>query len=141
MSAAALTPRIRLMAICDGVRESGTEVGVFHLRGVRQEIVADGFPFGPSRLWLFLLLSSPRPGEFPGYVRVINDRTDKAIFYGKLTPPPAFVEGHTTAATRIRLRCIFPEEGRYTVEVWFFHGRDPDVQKGEMSLSVTRKGS
>ena len=140
MSAAALTPRIRLMAVCDGVRESRTEVGVFHLRGVRQEIVANGFPFVPSRLWLFLLLSSPHSGAFPGYVRVINDRTDKAIFYGKLTPPPAFVEDHTTAATRIRLRCTFPEVGRYTVEVWFFQERDPDVQKGEMPFSVIREG-
>jgi hypothetical protein len=139
MSAAALTPRIRLMAVCDGVRESKIEFGVFHLRGVREEIAADRFPFVPSRLWFFLTLSSPRPGAFPGYVRVINDRTDKAIFFGKLTPPPVFVAGRRTATTRMRLRCVFPEEGRYTIQVWFFQERSPDVQKGEMSFSVIRE--
>jgi hypothetical protein len=33
---AALTPRVWLMAVCDRVRESTTEGGVYHLRGVRQ---------------------------------------------------------------------------------------------------------
>jgi len=39
MTAAALTPRVRLMAVCDGVRESKTEAGAFHLTGVRQVIM------------------------------------------------------------------------------------------------------
>ena len=75
MAAVALMPRVRIMAICDGVRESKIEAGVFNLKGVRQGITADAFPFTPSRLWLFLLLSSPRPGVFPGYVRVVNEQT------------------------------------------------------------------
>ena len=124
------------MAVCDRVRESKTEAGVFHLRGVRQEIVADGFPFASSRLWLFLLLSSPRPGEFPGYVRVINNRTDKARFYGKLTPTPAFEGNGKMLAGHTRIRCSFPEEGRYTVQVWFFQEHGSDVLKGEMPFSV-----
>jgi hypothetical protein len=66
MAAAVLTPRIRLMTICNGVRESTTEAGVFHVKGLRQRIVAQGFPFAPARLWLFLVFSSPRPGVFPG---------------------------------------------------------------------------
>jgi hypothetical protein len=32
MAVAVLTPRIRLMTVCDGVRESKTEAGVFHAR-------------------------------------------------------------------------------------------------------------
>ena len=64
--AAALTPRVRLVTVCDRVRESVTEAGVYHLRGVRQSIVAPAFPFVASRLWLFLVLSSPRPGTYPG---------------------------------------------------------------------------
>jgi hypothetical protein len=48
MAAAALTPRVRLMAACDHVRESTTEAGVYHLRGVRQGIVAQVFPFVAS---------------------------------------------------------------------------------------------
>jgi hypothetical protein len=66
MAAAALTPRVRLMAVCERVRESTTEAAVYHLRGVRQNIVTQVFPFAGYRLWLFLVLSSPRPGSYPG---------------------------------------------------------------------------
>jgi hypothetical protein len=34
----ALTPRVRILAICDGIRESTAEAGVFYLKGVRQAI-------------------------------------------------------------------------------------------------------
>jgi hypothetical protein len=141
MAAAAITPRIRLMAICDGVRESRTEAGVFHLRGVRQEIVANRIPFDPSRLWLFLLLSSPRPGKFPGYVRVVNDRTDKAIFYGKMTPAPTFGREEKLQAKFMPIRCLFPEEGSYTVQLWFFQEQGSDVLKGEMPFCVIWAGA
>ena len=90
MAAASLTPRVRMMAICDGVRESQREAGVFHLKGVRQAITAQAFPFVPARLWLFVLLSSPRAGEFPCYVRVIHDRTERTLFYSYLEPRPMF---------------------------------------------------
>jgi len=69
MAAAVLTPRVRLMAICDGVRESKTEAGVFNVKGLRQRMVVDGFPFVASRLWLFLVLSSHHTGQYPGYKR------------------------------------------------------------------------
>jgi len=65
MPAAALTPRVRIMAVCDRVRESKTEAGVFDLKGVRQEIIANALPFVPFRLWLFLVLSSHRPVSIP----------------------------------------------------------------------------
>ena len=140
MAAAALTPRVRLLAICDGIRESQTEAGVFHLRGVRQGIMADAFPFIPSRLWLFLLLSSHRPGDYPGYVRVLHDRTDKTIFYGKLAPPLTFEANDDFLAGHVRLRCSFPEAGRYAVQVWFFQEQGSDVLKGELPFSVTTEG-
>src|SRR5262249_611246 len=117
MAAAVLTPRVRLMAICDGVRERKIEAGVFDLKGVRYGIVADTFPFAPARLWLFLLLSSHRPGKFPGYVRVIDDSTDKAIFFAKLTPSPRFGAEGGFWATRARIRCKFPAAGQYSVQV------------------------
>src|ERR1700730_7653620 len=53
-----LTPRVRLMTVCDGVRESKTEAGVFHVKGLRQRLLAHAFPFVPLRLWLFLIFSS-----------------------------------------------------------------------------------
>jgi hypothetical protein len=136
MAAAALTPRVRIMAICDGVRESKTEAGVFHLKGVRQGMTADAFPFVPARLWLFLVLSSPRAGEFPGYLRVVNDRTDKAILYGYIKPRPVFGADGETLFRRGQVTCSFPEEGWYTVQVWFYQEEGIDVLKGEMPFYV-----
>ena len=131
MAAAALTPRVRMMAICDGVRESKTEVGVFNLKGVRQSITADGFPFVPDRLWLFLLLSSPRAGKYPCYVRVVNDRSDRMIYYSYLNPRPSFDAERDLYLGRYPIRCSFPEEGRYTVQVWFFQADGSDVLNGD----------
>jgi len=136
MAAVALMPRVRIMAICDGVRESKIEAGVFNLKGVRQGITADAFPFTPSRLWLFLLLSSPRPGVFPGYVRVVNEQTDKIVFYAHLQPHPTFEEDNELLPGISRIKCSFPEEGRYTVQVWFFQEQGSDVLKGEMPFFV-----
>lgn len=139
MAAAALTPRIRLMAICDGVRESRTEAGI-PLESVRQEITAQGFPFLP-RIWLFLLLSSPRPDVFPGYVRVVNDNNEKVIFYGHLEPTPKFESDDRLEAASIRINSSFPESGRYIVQVCFFQEKGSDVVKGELPFSVLEEGS
>lgn len=136
MPAAILTPRVRIMAICDGVRERSKEQGVFHLRGVRQGITAPGLPLVPSPLWLFLLLSSPRAGEFPCYIRVVNDRTGRTIFCGYLQPRPIFAEEGGLLGSRARIRCSFPEEGRYTFQVWFFQEQGQDVLKGEMPFAI-----
>ena len=43
MAAASLTPRVRLMAVCDRVRESKSEAGVFDLRGVRRGLAVEVF--------------------------------------------------------------------------------------------------
>jgi hypothetical protein len=136
VTAAALALRVRFMALCDGVRESPTEAGVFDLKGIRQEIVAETFPFAPRRLWLFLVLTSPRPGRYPGYIRVIHHRTDKTVFYAKLEPRPEFESGDDFLAGRTRISCAFPEAGRYTVQVWFFQEQGSDVLKGELPFSL-----
>jgi hypothetical protein len=141
MAAAALTPRVRLMAVCDRVRESPTEAGVYHLRGVRQSIAAKVFPFPAFRLWLFLVLSSPRPGSYPGYVRVLDDATDKALFFAHLAPDPSFEEDEQSLAAVARLRCSFPHAGRYTMQVWFYREQGSDVLKGELPFAVTQEGA
>jgi hypothetical protein len=120
MAAAVLTPRVRLMTVCDWVRESDTEAGVYHLRGVRQRIVAQAFPFVAFRLCVFLVLSSHRPGTYPGYIRVLDDGTDKAIFFAHVAPNPLFEGLDQTLAAVARLRCSFPHAGRYTVQLWFY---------------------
>lgn len=141
MAAAILTPRIRLMAVCDGVRESHTEAGVFHMKGLRQRIVAQDFPFAPSRLWLFLVFSSTRLGEFPAYVLVIDDRNDKTIFYGQLTPSSTFAANVEIVVNATRLKCSFPQPGRYTVQIWFFQEQGRDVLKGELPFMVFPEGA
>ncbi len=140
MVAAVLTPRVRLLTICDRVRESNTEAGVYHLRGVRQSIAVQAFPFVASRLWVFLVLSSHRPGVYPGYIRVLDDGTDKAIFFAHLAPHPRFEVNDQTLAAVARLRCSFPHAGRYTVQVWFYQEQGSDVLKGELPFSVAEEG-
>lgn len=141
MAAAVQTPRIRLMAICDGIRESKSEAGVYHLKGLRQRIVAAAFPFAPARLWLFLVFSSTRLGEFPGYVLVLDDQTDKAIFYGQLTPAPTFTANVESVVNVTRLKCSFAQPGRYTVQTWFFQEQGRDVLKGELPFTVSPEGA
>jgi hypothetical protein len=129
------------MAICDGVRENTTEAGVFHLKGVRQGIRADAFPLVPARLWLFVLLSSPRAGAFPGYICVVNDKTERIVFYAHLEPRPRFDSGDKVLPGRVRIRCAFPEAGRYTFQVWFFQEQGSDVSKGELPFTVVNEGA
>jgi hypothetical protein len=113
---------------------------VYHLRGVRQRIAAPAFPFAAFRLWQFLVLSSHRPGTYPGYVRVIDEGTDKAIFFAHLAPHPRFEGGDDTLAAAARLRCTFPHAGRYTMQVWFSQEQGSDVLKAELPFSVTMEG-
>jgi hypothetical protein len=134
--AAALTPRVRLATVCDRVRESITEAGVYHLRGVRQQTVATIFPFAASRLWLFLMLSSPRPGIYPSYVRVIEAETDRTIFFAHLDPHPQFEFENEAFAAQARMRCSFPHPGRYMIQVWFYRENESDVLKAEVPFSV-----
>jgi hypothetical protein len=136
MAAAVLTPRVRLLAVCDRVRESNTERGAYHLRGLRQGIASQVFPFAAVRLWVFLILSSHRPGTYPSYIRVIDDGTDKAIFFAHLAPSPRFEDNDQTLAAVARLKCSFPHAGRYTVQVWFYQEEGSDVLKGELPFSV-----
>ena len=140
MASAGLTPRVRLMAVCDGVRESKREASVFHLKGVRQDIAAKAFPFVPARLWLFLVLSSPRPGRYPCCVRVINERTDKAIFYAHVEPSPTFDAAREWQIARARINCVFPEPGRYTFQVHFFQEQGSDLLKGELPFTLLKEG-
>jgi hypothetical protein len=93
-----------------------------------------------SLLWLFLVVSSPRPGTYPGYVRVLDAGNDKAIFFAHLDPHPRFEAGDETLAVAARLRCSFPRAGRYTVQVWFYQEQGSDVLKAELPFLVTKEG-
>jgi hypothetical protein len=139
MPAAALTPRVRIIAICDGIRESRTEAGVFSLKNVRQAIVADTFPFLPSGLWLYILLSNPRGGEHPAYI-LVNDSSARMVYYADLSPHPRFPDGTDVLPIRVRVRCRFPRPDRYTFQLWFFQVQGSDVLKGEFPFDVLQEG-
>ena len=78
MASAAVTPRVRAMLVCQGIRRSNLEDAAYDLKCVHYALKAASFSHVPSRLWLFLVLSSPRNGRFPGGVSIVNDRTNRA---------------------------------------------------------------
>ena len=78
MSAVALTPRVRILAVCDQALPSEIEDGVFTLEGVRQGFTVESFPCIRT-LWVYLLLSYPRHGTFEGQVKRRHDRDEKNI--------------------------------------------------------------
>src|SRR5579862_9570018 len=82
MAAAAVTPRVRTIVVCDDVVASLTENGVFTLEGVRQRLEVESCPCRAA-VSVFLLLSCPRKGKYAGKILIINERNDKLIRYVK----------------------------------------------------------
>jgi hypothetical protein len=136
MASAALAPRVRTAVVCERIKPSQIEYDVFDLKGVRYAISARQFPFKPARLWLFLVLSSPRTGRFPGTVQIVHDRTERVIFIADLDPAPEFEEEHAVVTVSVRLRGAFPEAGRYTIRVNFLQPAASDVLKAEVPFDV-----
>jgi hypothetical protein len=129
MSAAALTPRVRVLVLCDEVIESEIEEAVFTLVGVRQQLVGDSYPLTAS-LSLFLVLSSPRKGAYQGNVVIVRVQTDKSLRYSKFEVE--FDEDHQVQPLYLDLgECEFPEAGQYVIQVWFSPGQGQDVLKAE----------
>ena len=131
----ALTPRVRTLVVCDGIRASRIEANVYHLRGARTHIFAEAFPVR-RRLRLFLILSSPRPGRFPSYVKVVDDETYQVVFYGQVDPSPLFPDAEDLLPLDLPIRVRFPRAGRYTLQLWFFQETTDDVLKMEQPFYV-----
>jgi hypothetical protein len=71
---------------------------------------------------------------------MLDDRTDKAVFFAHLSPHPRFEGNDQTLAAAARLRCAFPHAGRYTVQVWFYQEQGSEILKGELPFSVENEG-
>jgi len=137
MSAAALTPRVRIMVLCDEVLPSETEAGVFTLEGVRQQFQADFFPW-PAQVSLFLLLFSPRRGTYQGKALVVDDEEERVIRYVKFSA--SFPDDHQFLPLVVDLgSCQFPEPGQYLFQIWFEQSAGGDVQKGELPFYILAK--
>jgi hypothetical protein len=133
MVAAAVTPRVRTIVICDDVSASLTENGVFTLEGVRLHLEAAAFPYRAA-LRLFLLLSSPRKGRYSGKVLVVNEQSERPIRYVKFLA--TFREDNELLPLCVDVGdCVFPEVGRYNFEV-YFSARGDEALKGEHPFTV-----
>jgi hypothetical protein len=133
VAVAAVTPRVRTIAICDNVAASLTEEGVFTLEGVRSHLLAASFPCRAT-LSLFLLLSSPRKGRYSGKILVVQERSDKPIRYVKFLA--TFREDNELLPLHVEVNdCVFPEPGLYNFEI-YFTGRGGEALKGEHPLVV-----
>ncbi len=134
MAVAVVTPRVRTIVICDEVAASRTEEGVFILKGVRQYLRVPSFPWRAA-LRLFLLLSSPRKGRYPGKVLIVNERNDRPIRYVKFSA--AFEEDNELLPLDVDMGgCVFPESGHYNFEVYFSARGGREVLKGEHPFTL-----
>ena len=134
MAVAAVTPRVRTIVICDDVAASLTEDGVFTLEGVRYHLEARSFPWRAA-LNLFLLLSSPRKGNYSGKILIVNERSDKAIRYVKFLA--TFQEDNELLPLYVEVGdCVFPEAGRYNFEIYFSARGGGEALKGEHPFAV-----
>lgn len=134
MAVVAITPRVRTIVICDDVAASLTEEGVFTLEGVRQHLEATSFPWR-APLSLFLLLSSPRKGKYPGKILVVNERNDRPIRYVKFVA--IFQENNELLPLYVGIGdCVFPEAGPYSFAVYFSARGGSDTLKGEHPFTV-----
>jgi hypothetical protein len=115
MAAAARTPGVRFMTVCDRVRESNTEAGVYHLRGLRQSIVMQVFPFVANRLWLFLVLESSS-GKLSRLHPCARRRDGQSHLLRTFGAGPLLRATRANPRGRGPLAMFFPPRGRYTVQ-------------------------
>src|SRR5262249_44647307 len=136
MPAAALTPRMRIMVLCEEVVPSEIESGVFNLEGVRQHLFARAFPCRCS-LSLFLGLSSTRKGRFQGKVLLVDDNDPEARSLRYVKFLVTFEADNEQVSFFVALgQCVFPKPGSYSFQVWFSAKNSNDVLKAEHSFTV-----
>jgi hypothetical protein len=134
MSAAALTPRVRILAVCDEAIPSEIEEGVFTLEGVRQYAVASAFPYRHS-LSIYLLLSSARKGTYSGKIRIVDIGDTRTVRYQKIQA--TFDQENEMISLVVDLgECEFPEPGQYLVQVFLATQTGTEAQKGELGFRV-----
>jgi hypothetical protein len=134
MTVAAVTPRVRTIVICDAVSTSRTEDRVFTLKGVRQHLEAASFPLR-AKLRVYLLLSSPRTGKYPGRVLIVNERNDHVIRYEKFLAE--FEKDNDLLPGYVSIdNCVFPEAGHYNFEIHLTAQDGNEALKGEHPFTV-----
>jgi hypothetical protein len=88
---------------------------------------------------LFVVLTSPRPGRFPSYVKVIADESNQAVFYGQVDFSPTFPDAAVLLPLDLPMHVRFPGAGRYTLQLWFFQETTADVLKMEQPFYLLER--
>jgi uncharacterized protein DUF6941 len=110
-------PRVQAMVVCDRVKESETEPGVFSLSGVRAFIGASSFPAFCPLLRAFVHMSGHQGIAFC-HVEVNRLETDETI-YRTPTKKITFKGPTVVVPVMFRVRnCVFPAPGLYYVQVF-----------------------
>ena len=109
-------PRVQAMVLCDGIKESDEENGVFHLNGVRSVLDALSFPALHPRLCAFLQMSGHQ-GYVQCHVEIECQETGDLVFQST-AKEISFVSPNWVETVFFRLRnCMFPAPGVYYVQV------------------------
>jgi hypothetical protein len=133
-AAAALTPRIRTIVLCDEIVPSEIEADVYTLIGVRHELLAVTFPYD-AVLSVYLLMSCPRSGRYPGQILVSDDEQDKCVRYVPFDA--VFSEDYHVFPLAVELGQVrFKQSGSYTVQVRFRFSPDEAPTRGEYFFKV-----
>jgi len=64
-------------------------------------------------------------------VKIVNGRTDQAVFFIDFDPAPEFLEGESLLFLDVPIHPRFPEPGAYTAQFWFFQDSAGDILKME----------
>jgi hypothetical protein len=125
-------PRVHVLVLCDEVEHRPDEEDVFDLRGVRSEIVADGFPYTHPRLAVYLQVTG-HERTAACRIAVVRAETDEEEFVVgedaiQLRGPLEFLHFERGIEDG-----VFPAPGIYYVQV-FFDG----VLCGERALALLR---
>jgi hypothetical protein len=134
MAIVALTPRVRVLVVCDEVIPSDLEAGVFHLEGVRQYRRAGAASF-QAPLSLFLVLSCPRRGDYPGWIVLIEEDTELTVSSFEFTA--SLEEDNELLPLSVDLG-EWPslEPGRFRFEVWLSDRRGGFALKAECPFFI-----
>ncbi len=113
-------PRVQAMVLCDAIEESAQENGIFHLDGVRSQIMVPSFPCIRPRLCVYLQMSG-HIGQVSCHVEINRAETDEVLY--RTTPRLLSFEGPMAIMPVVfRLRnCGFPAPGIYYVQIFHDH--------------------
>jgi hypothetical protein len=110
-------PRVQAMFVCDRVKESDIEPGVFSLAGARAYIEASSFPAFYPRLVVFAHMSGHQ-GEVLCHAAINRIETDEMIYE---TPSRRIAFEHPSFVVPVVFHvrnCVFPVPGVYCAQIF-----------------------